>query len=50
MAIGHSRATIVATYDRHRYQPEIANALARWSEHVIAVIENRKEKVVSLRA
>jgi integrase len=50
MAIGHSRATIVATYDRYRYQPEIAAALVQWSEHVMAIVEGRKSKVVPLRA
>jgi integrase len=50
MAIGHSRATIIATYDKHRYLPEVGAALARWSEHVIAVVENRRERIVALRA
>jgi integrase len=49
MCIGHTRATIVATYDRYRYQPEIANALLQWAEHVMAVVEGRKSKVVPLR-
>jgi integrase len=49
MAIGHSRATIVATYDRYRYQPEIANALAQWAEHVTAIVEGCTSKVVPMR-
>jgi hypothetical protein len=48
MCINHTRATIVATYDRYRYQPEIAAALAQWSEHVMAVVKGGKSKVVSL--
>jgi integrase len=50
MCINHVRATIVATYDRYRYQPEIASALAQWAEHVMAIVEGRKSKVVLLRA
>jgi integrase len=50
MCINHVRATIVATYDRYRYQPEIANALAQWAEHVMAILEARKSKIISLRA
>jgi integrase len=50
MVINHAPATIIATYDRYRYQPEIANALLQWSEHVTAIAEGRKRKVVPLRA
>jgi integrase len=49
MAINHVRQGMVAVYDRHRYQPEIADALARWAEHVMSVVESRKDKVVPLR-
>lgn len=50
MCIGHTRATIVATYDRYRYQPEIAAALAQWADHMMAVVEGRASKVVPIRA
>jgi integrase len=50
MVIGHSRATIISTYDRYTYQPEIADALQRWVEFVMSVVEGRKSKVVPLRA
>jgi integrase len=50
MVINHAPATIIATYDKYRYQPEIANALAQWAEHVTAIVEGRKRKVVPLRA
>jgi integrase len=50
MVINHAPATIIATYDRYRYQPEIGNALAQWAEHVTAVVEGRKSKVVPMRA
>ena len=50
LAINHVKTGIVAIYDKHTYQGEIAVALARWAEHVTAVVEGRKSKVVSLRA
>jgi integrase len=50
LAINHVRTTgVAATYDRHTYQREIADALQRWSEHVSAVVEGRDSKVVALR-
>jgi hypothetical protein len=49
LAINHVKAGIIAVYDRHRYEPEVRNALAQWSEHVMAVVEGRKSKVVPLR-
>jgi integrase len=50
ICIGHSRATIIATYDRWTYLPEVGNALAQWAEHLMAVVEGRKSKVVPIRA
>jgi integrase len=50
MCINHVRSGMIAVYDRYRYKPEIADALARWSEHLMAVIEGRESKVVPLRA
>ena len=50
LAINHVKAGIVAVYDKYRYEPEVAAALARWAEHVMAVVEGRKSKVVPLRA
>jgi integrase len=49
LAINHVKAGIVAIYDKYRYEPEVAAALARWAEHVMAVVEGRKSKVVPLR-
>jgi integrase len=47
--IGHHRAsTIEAIYDRHRYRSEVATALARWADHVMAVVESRERVVVPL--
>jgi integrase len=50
LAINHVKAGIIAVYDKHRYEGEIASALAQWAEHVTAVVEGRKSKVVSLRS
>jgi hypothetical protein len=31
-------------YDRYSYLPELAAALARWSNHVLTVIEDQQPK------
>lgn len=49
LAINHVKAGIIAVYDKHRYETEVAAALAQWAEHVTAVVEGRKAKVVPLR-
>jgi integrase len=49
MCINHVRTGMIAVYDRYRYQPEIADALARWTEHLMNVVQGRESKVVSLR-
>ncbi len=50
LAINHVKAGIVAVYDRYTYESEVAAALVKWAEHVTAVVEGRKSKVVPLRA
>jgi integrase len=35
--VGH-RAGIGGVYDHHDYQPEIADALARWEQHLLAIV------------
>jgi integrase len=45
---GHKRG-VAGVYNRARYDREIASALQLWSEHLAAIIEGRKSKVVSLR-
>lgn len=37
MILGHSRGGITETYDRHRYQGEIAEALQAWADRLEAV-------------
>jgi integrase len=49
LAINHVKKGVLADYDHYSYEPEIADALAQWSEHVMAVVEGRKSKVVPLR-
>jgi integrase len=36
--IGHAKGGIEAVYDRHKFDVEIAAALERWADHVLAVI------------
>jgi integrase len=50
LAINHAQPGIIATYDRYRYEAEVGAAIAQWVEHVTAVVEGRKLKVVPLRA
>jgi integrase len=45
---GHKRG-VAGIYNRALYEREIASALALWAEHVMAVVEGRKQKVVPLR-
>jgi integrase len=49
LAIGHVQKGMVAIYDKYSYVGEIGAALAQWSEHVLAVVEERKAKVVPMR-
>jgi integrase len=49
LAINHIKGGVQAVYDKHRYEGEIAAALAQWAEHVAALIQGRKSKVVPLR-
>jgi integrase len=46
---GHKRG-VAGIYNRARYDREIASALLLWSEHLAAIIEGRKSKVLSLRS
>jgi integrase len=46
---GH-RAGPAGVYNRARYERQVAAALARWDEHVVALVEGRASKVVPLTA
>ena len=44
-----SMAGIVSVYQRHDYAAEKRDALARWADHVDAVVSGRKANIVTLR-
>jgi integrase len=46
---GHRRG-VAGTYNRSSYASQMKAALARWSEHVLALVEGRKSNVVAMRA
>jgi integrase len=50
LAINHTKKGMIGVYDHYSYEGEIANALSRWAEHVMSVVEGRKGKIVPLRA
>jgi integrase len=50
LAINHVKGGVEAIYDRYRYEREIAAALARWAEHVLALVEGPESKVVALQS
>ena len=50
LVIGHARPGIQAIYDKHKYESEIAQALARWSDHVLGIVEGRGSKVIPLHS
>jgi integrase len=50
LAINHVKGGVEAIYDRYRYQREIGTALARWSDHVLALVEGRKSNVVAFQS
>jgi integrase len=47
-ASGH-RAGVAGVYNRATYESEKATALARWDEHLTAVVEGRESNVATLR-
>jgi integrase len=47
---GGHRVGVAGVYNRSAYEPQIKMALARWSEHVIALVEGRASNVTALRA
>jgi integrase len=36
LVVNHAKGGVQAIYDRNRYQPELTEAIARWSAHVLA--------------
>ena len=47
--INHTKGGVEAVYDRYTYRREVQMALARWAEHVVAIVENRKSNVTALQ-
>jgi integrase len=45
LCIGHAQKGIIAVYDRHRYENEIAAALRLWADHLLSIVG---ENVVQL--
>jgi integrase len=48
--VGGHKAGVAGIYNRATYDPEKRQALALWADHLMAVIEGREPKVVSLRS
>jgi integrase len=46
---GHRRG-VAGTYNRSAYERAVKAALARWSDHVLSLVEGRRSKIVPLRA
>jgi integrase len=49
LCINHVRQGMIGVYDRHNYQTEIGDALKTWSDHVTAVVQGRKRKLVPMK-
>lgn len=46
--LGHALEGMDAVYDRHEYLEEKRDALQKWADHLQAVVEGKKQKVVSI--
>jgi hypothetical protein len=46
---GHRRG-VAGVYNKSSYERAVAAALARWSEHVLALVEGREQKILPIRA
>jgi integrase len=44
LAIGHVKKGLIGTYDKHKYQDEIAEALRKWARHVASITEQKQPK------
>jgi len=49
LCINHSKAGLIAVYDKHRYEGEIAAALMQWCEHLRSIIDGTGPTVVPIR-
>ena len=49
LCINHRKGGVEAIYDRHRYDREIAAALALWADHVAAIVAGRESNLRALK-
>jgi integrase len=49
LCINHSKGGLIAVYDKHRYEGEIAAALAQWCEHLRSIVDGTAPTVVPIR-
>jgi integrase len=49
LCINHAKGSVEAIYDHHTYQIEVADALARWTDHVAVVVSHDGGNVLPLR-
>jgi integrase len=49
LCINHSKGGLIAVYDKHRYEGEIAAALAQWADHVRNITTGIEPTVVPMR-
>jgi integrase len=47
--ISGAQANVAGVYNRHTYLPEKTAALERWANHVIALVEGRSGKIISMK-
>lgn len=47
---GGFKRGVAGTYNKSQYEQEVKTAMLRWSDHVLALVEGRAGKIVSLRA
>lgn len=47
--ISGAKAGVAGTYNKSTYEAEKATALARWAEHLMALVEGRESNVASMR-
>jgi integrase len=50
LCIAHKQRGIAAVYDVHRYERERRDAMERWAQHLLSIVEPPPANVVSLRS
>jgi hypothetical protein len=48
LVLNHVKRGVEGIYDRHKYQREIGDALARWAARIMALVENRPSNIVPM--